>query len=779
MIHEKIQLSGSVSSIASATPHRLFNAQLNQTPIRVALGGGFLPRRCGIATFTADVFASLKSAFPTAKIDVYAMSPEGEDICFAPAVCGIIRENQPDSFVAAALAIEKSQADIVWLQHEFGLYGGPAGDNILELINAVSAPLMVTLHTVLEDPDPDQRRVMERIVDRASKIVVMSETACEQLRRVYGASETQVALIEHGVPDRPFGRGEQFKNKYDANGNNVLMTFGLLSPGKGIEAVIEAMPAVINQHPETLYFVVGATHPNLIAQQGESYRERLQTIAERLGVGDRIRWVNEFLEIDELLEMIEMADIYVTPYLGAGQATSGTLSYALALGKAVISTPYTHAKELLSEGHGVLVPFNDAGAIAGTVNHLLDHPEEMAQLRSRAYAKGRRMIWPEFAAKSMESILDIKNGARCKVPHIGTAPPSFSGVVRLTDATGILQHSCFSVPDRAHGYCIDDNARALLLMNRIGRPNMAEADRLAHIYAAFLQHAWNPDTKRFRNFMGFARNWLEDVGSEDSNGRTLWTLGATVAEARPDGLARWATRLFNDAAELTFTFQSPRAIAFAALGAVSVLGKNPAHQAAGRIAVFAAERLVRRLKASSRSGWMWFEPVLAYDNCRLPEALIRIGTLRDNQELIAQGMDALNWITALQQSPRGDFRPVGSDSFGRIEALPLPFDQQPVEAWAMIDAAAAAFEATRDDRWLAVASNAHAWFFGKNDRNRPLVNSALGTCHDGLNAQGINRNEGAESMLAFQLGDLAWRALHADHARCDYQEVAANDRIVA
>ena len=727
---------------------------------RIALIGGFTPRRCGIATFTADIHASITSAFPDAAVDVYAMAPVANDIDFAAPVRGVIVENDADSFIAAAAAIEASCANVVWLQHEFGLFGGYAGDKILELIDRIAAPLMVTLHTVMPDPDADQLRVMRRLVARASKLIVMSDRAALLLRNVFGADAKQIVLIPHGVPDRPFGRSAKFKAEFGFAGRQVIMTFGLLSQGKGIEAVIAALPEIVAEHPDVLYCIVGATHPNLIALEGEAYRERLKSLAAELGVDDHIHWIDAFLETDALLDLIEAADIYVTPYHGANQATSGTLSYALALGKAIVSTPYAHAVELLADDHGVLVPFNDSTTLALEIGALLDAPDRLQAMQERAYFRGRSMIWPEFAAQCMTVVtatqIDEKSRYAAPSPTLG-----IEGLLRICDSTGILQHSIFSVPDRSHGYCVDDNARALMLMNRIGDHAEPHRSRLTDVFASFVQSAWNDEAGEFRNFMGYARNWLESAGSEDSCGRALWALGATAHEGRTASLRAWARGLFNRTAFSARDFGSPRAAAFAMLGADYVLASDHDDTTAQSILGNGAEFLITRLSETRRAEWPWFESVLAYDNCRMPEAMIRAGVRLDRPDLLKCGLETLTWVLDLQISPAGRFRPIGSDSFGFEFTAPRPFDQQPVEAWAAIDAASAAFDATRDARWLASANLAYAWFLGANDRGVAVADPLTGSCQDGINPRGLNLNEGAESVLAYQLASCALNSLIA------------------
>ncbi len=723
----------------------------------IALIGGFTPRRCGIATFTADIYASLKTAAPGLDVDVYALTPALDHTPFDAAVSGMIVAEDRASFIAAAHRINASGAEMVWLQHEFGLFGGPAGDMILELVERIAAPLIVTLHTVIPDPDPAQMKVMRRLIARAAKLIVMSERArLLLLSTTYGAAREQIELIPHGVPDRPFGRSDVFKAKFDFTGRQLLLTFGLLSPGKGIEAVINALPAIVADHPDVLYCIAGATHPNLIEREGEAYREGLQQIAAFLGVERHIHWIDAFVETGELLDLIEAADIYVTPYPGAAQSTSGTLSYAMALGKAVVSTPYAHAVELLADDRGVLVPFNDSAAIAREIGALLDDPERTRALQARAYDHGRAMIWPEFAARSLDV---IRSTCRKHATTSANKPVGIDGLLRICDDTGILQHSIHDVPDRAHGYCVDDNARALMLINRLGAGAEPHRSRLAPVFAGFVQSAWNEEAGNFRNFMSFGRNWLEDKGSEDSCGRTLWALGATAHEGKSEGLRRWARGLFETAAPSAAGFGSPRATAFAMLGADYLLAADPAHETARSILSNGADRLLSLFGQVRRADWPWFETMLAYDNCRLPEAMIRAGKRLTRSDAMACGIEALHWLIARQTSPAGHFRPVGSDSFGHDFEAPRPFDQQPVEVWAAIDACAAAFDATGEAIWPRHARLAYAWFAGGNDRGLAVGDPLTGTCRDGINPRGLNLNEGAESVLAFQLASCAMRDL--------------------
>lgn len=744
----------------------------------LALIGNFLPRKCGLATFTTDTFTALKGRFPDLKIDVYAMDDHPGLYEYPPEVTLSIPEQDRRAYTDAARAIEESGAQAIWLQHEYGIFGGPAGEHILALLDRVSVPVIVTLHTILEKPSADERRVMEGLLRRAAKVVVMAERGREILERVYGASARNIVMIPHGVPDRDFVNPDTLKPRFGWEGRKVVLTFGLLAPNKGIETIIDALPAVVEAQPDVLYVVLGATHPNLVAHEGEAYRDRLKALAAERGVADHVDFIDAFLEHDELIDYLQAADIYATPYTNPAQITSGTLSYAIGVGKAVISTPYVHATEILGDGHGVLVDFGDSAAFAREIGNLLGSDRNRTRLSERAYARGRTMIWPKLAEVAMREIDEMVKAKPRRLIGGGLsfAPlaPDFSAVERMSDSTGMLQHSIYSVPDRRHGYCIDDNARALILVSRMANMSDEDKDRWMTVYASFIQYAWNPEAGRFRNFMNFDRTWCEETGSEDSNGRTLWALGVTARDASVRKHRDWAVSMFDLTASLALDLGSPRAQAFAMLGAAAVLEAYPGHTLARTILTRFSGALLALVEEARRPEWQWFEIVLAYDNARLPEALIRAGVALERADLLACGLETLDWIVARQTSPEGRFRAVGTESFGRAYAEPLPFDQQPLEAQATIDACAAAFDATREKRWIEDANRAYRWYLGQNDLDMPLATVQDGGCFDGLMPTGLNRNQGAESILALQLASctISGLSLRAE-------SVAGPDRAVA
>ena len=744
---------------------------------KLAMIGNYLPRMCGLATFTTDCHNAMRDRFPDVQVDVYAMDDHPGRYAYPPAVTSAIAQDELSAYVAAARAIETSGAQAIWVQHEYGIYGGTAGDYLLTLLDRTTLPVIVTLHTILEKPNADERRVMEALLRRAARVVVMAERGRDILRRVYGASPRQVAMIPHGVPDRALLDPAVLKPRFGWAGRQVILTFGLLAPNKGIETIIEAMPAIAARHPNVLYTVLGSTHPNLVAHEGEAYRDRLKALAADLGVASNVSFIDEFFAHDQLIDYIQAADIYATPYNNPAQITSGTLSYAIGVGKAVISTPYVHATEILADGHGVLVDFGDVAAFAREIDRLLTSDRDRQRLMQRAYERGRTMIWPRLAEAMMHEIGGIVAARPRRLvksaPVVRPLIADFAAVERMSDATGMYQHAIYSVPDRRHGYCIDDNARALILTASM-ELEPALRDKWMTIYASFVQYAWNPDVRRFRNFMRFDRSWCEDEGSEDSNGRTLWALGVTARDAVERKHRDWAVMMFDMTASMAFELGSLRAQAFAMLGAAAMLESRPGHELAAQVLERFPDGHLELLAEARRPDWTWFEIVLAYDNARVPQALIAAGRALKRDDYVRQGLETLRWIVDKQTSPEGRFRAVGSESFNRPYAEPLQFDQQPLEAHATVEACAEAYAASGDQRWMDEAERAYGWFLGANDLDLPLATAADGGCFDGLMPTGINRNQGAESILALQLASCAISGL-AKAA----QSVAGPARVVA
>jgi glycosyltransferase involved in cell wall biosynthesis len=709
---------------------------------------------------------------------IVAMNDEGHDYVYPASVGWQVREQKTEDYQAAARFLNAGPYDVVSLQHEFGIFGGDAGSHVLTLLTDLAMPIVTTMHTVLAEPSAIQRRVLGEIVDVSTAVVVMAEKARELLQTVYAVAPDKIQIIPHGIPDCDFVDSSASKLARGFGGRAVILTFGLISPNKGIEIMIDAMPEILRSRPDAVYVVLGATHPNLVRREGEAYRNRLRERTRQLGIEEQVVFLDQFVDQATLVNFISMCDVYVTPYLNEAQMTSGTLAYSFGVGKAVVSTPYWHARELLAEGRGILVPFGDSRATGQAIAALLTDDGRRQRLGREAYAYSRSMTWPrtaerylgEFARAVERYRRDSRRASTVTAGESNRVIPEMclTHFVSMCDDTGLFQHAVRSVPDRTHGYCVDDNARALLVacaLNAAGEQRLSEV--LTARIAAFVQHAWNPDTRRFRNFMGFDRRWLEECGSEDSHGRTLWALGECARSDARKSRRGWATALFAEAAPPVADFHSPRAWAFTLLGLEAFRVADSVDARTVELQHLLADRLVALLAAVETPDWVWFEESLAYDNARLPQALIATGTSTGRQSYVAAGVRSLRWLMTMQTASSGVFRPVGSQSFGRQRQRPRPFDQQPLEATATIAACLAAWRAGGDPMWRAHAVRAFGWFLGNNDLSTSLVDLETGSCRDGLHPGRANENRGGESVVSYLLGLAQIRALdrYAAHPR--------------
>jgi glycosyltransferase involved in cell wall biosynthesis len=759
-------------------------------PTRIAFVGNYLPRQCGIATFTTDLCAALTVEYGEGRLFAIPVNDPDSSYQYPEQVRLELEQEDLASYERAAEFLNFNGNDLVCLQHEYGIYGGVAGGHVLTLLRKLKMPVVTTLHTVLRDPNPDQRAVLVEIARLSDRLIVMSEQAAEFLRDVYSVPNGKLDIIPHGVPDFQFMDPNYFKDRFGTEGKSVLLTFGLLSPNKGIENVIRAMPAILARHPNVVYIVSGVTHPHIRRRDGERYREELQALAEQLGVSSNLILVNRFVSAEELVEHVGAADIYITPYRQEAQIVSGTLAIALGAGKAIISTPYWHARELLAGKRGVLVPFENPGAIAEAVLQLLDNDGERHAMRKRAYLHSRETIWPKTARKYMASFQRARF-ERTLQPKAAQKDDAAAGaldflpalnpdhMLDLTDDTGILQHAIFNVPNSSEGYTTDDNARALIVSTLMDASQEDFGQRsnrkLSHRYLAFLWLAFNADTGRFRNFLGYDRRWLEDVGSDDSHGRALWSLGTVLGASRDAGLRGAAGRLFEAAVPATLAFTSPRAWAYCILGMQAYLDWFPGDRAIQGIRNRLANRLLDIYERSHSATWRWFEKSLSYSNARLSQALILAGWRSGNQRMIEAGIDSLKWLVAEQhRDDKEMFVPIGSNGFFIEGNEKARFDQQPVEACATIAACLEVYRLTEEGNWLEEAQRVFRWFLGKNDLQVPLYDATTGGCRDGLHPDRINENQGAESTLSFLMALLDMQKARVTNAPEQHLEMSTS-----
>ena len=732
---------------------------------KIAFVGDHLPRKCGIATFTTDLQQAVATAHPQSHCFVVAVNDFADGYSYPEEVRFEIEEQDLSSYLRAADFLNISNVDVVCVQHEFGIYGGPAGGHILAFLRELRMPVVTTLHTVLREPNADQRRVMDGLIALSTRLVVMADRGRQMLRDIYLVPAAKIDLIPHGIPDVGFVDPAYFKDLFGVEGRIVLLTFGLLSPNKGIEHVLNALPQIVAEFPEVVYIVLGATHPNELREHGEAYRTSLELVAKKNKVDKNIIFYNQFVDLENLKEFIGAADLYITPYLNEAQITSGTLAYAFGAGKAVVSTPYWHAAELLADDRGVLVPFADAAALGREVCALLGDDTRRHAMRKNAYRIGRKMIWSNAAQLYMRAFeaarLEVaapQRRVRLGSKTLDQKPRELprlklTHLLRITDSTGVFQHAIFSVPNFSEGYCSDDNARAFILAVLLAEAGEEpeQARTLATTSAAFLYHAFDAATGRFHNHMSFDRLWLDEQGSEDCHGRALWALGVGVGRSPYRSFQMMAGQLFAQALPVVAAFSSPRAWAFGLLGIHEYLRRLGGDSMVNQTRDVLTTRLMDLYARTAIPEWLWFENELSYDNAKLAHALIVSGEAMARADVLECGLGALQWLTELQTSEKGHFRPIGSNGFYRRGGERADFDQQPIEAQATVSACLAAYRVTSDFRWYERAQLAFDWFIGWNDLGVELYSPKTGGCRDGLHVDRANGNQGAESTLAYLL----------------------------
>jgi len=752
-------------------------------PSRIAVVGNYLPRQCGIATFTTDLCAAISAEYGTARLLALPVNDTEQGYDYPERVRWSLAQDDVKSYQDAAEFLNFNNIDMVCLQHEYGIFGGPAGSHILHLLRGLKMPVVTTLHTVLREPNPDQLVVMEEIAELSDRLIVMSQLSSQFLQEIFKVPGSKIDMVPHGVPDLPFLDPNFYKDRLRVEGKAVLLTFGLLSPNKGIENVIQALPQILSKHKNVAYIVAGATHPHILRREGDKYRASLQALAKEVGVESQVIFHDRFVSPEEMAEFIGAADIYITPYRYEEQVVSGTLAYALGAGKAIISTPYWHAIELLDDRRGALVPFQNPTAIANKTIELLNTPAIRHAMRKRAYLFARDMVWKKVAQGYMESFTRVRSdrmesprvqfSARATPKALDQLPElNLNHVNTLTDDTGMLQHAIFTVPNRAEGYTTDDNARALILTvllaqlgngnnndkDRFGRANSAAPD-FSRRYLSFLEHAFNPANGRFRNFLSYDRQWNAPAGSEDCHGRALWSLGTVLGRSDNQGLRSAAGRLFEFSLPAALESYSPRAGAYALLGIQEYLNSYPGDRDAQKIRSVLSRRLLEMYESIRRPDWKWFEDVAAYGNARLPQAMLVVGSAGADDRMVSGGLEALDWLLKAQHCETNHhFVPIGSQGFYHQGGEKARFDQQPIEAAGAVSACLEAYRITGDGRWRSEAWSAFNWFLGDNDLQLPLYDSTTGGCRDGLHPERANQNQGAESTLSFLM---AWLEMHS------------------
>jgi glycosyltransferase involved in cell wall biosynthesis len=742
--------------------------------MKLAFIGTFPPRECGIGTFTNNLFKSMLNGNKKSESGhegfVIALNDNNLTYEYPEEVKLTIRQEHQEDYLKAVKFINLNGTDLCILQHEFGIFGGQSGVYILPLLHRLEVPFVVTLHTILKSPSYNEKAVLVEICKMASKIVVMSHKAIEFLISIYKVPRKRIVLIEHGVPDIYFNQ-EKSKKEFKLETKKIILTFGFIGRGKGIETVIKALPKVVEKHPEVIYIVLGKTHPNVLRYSGEEYRGFLMRLVKNLQLEKHVLFLNKFISTQDLFKYLCASDIYITPYLNEAQITSGTLSYAVGVGSAVISTPYWHAVELLAEGRGKLFKFNDTKGLTNILTELIDHPDELKKLRRKAYDFGRKITWPIIGEKYValtENIL--KNDQEIIVKKdqeldLLILPPFLlNHINRLTDDTGIIQHAKFGIPNLKDGYCLDDNARALLMASMVYKEMKDNrALELMPIYLSYIHYMQNTDGT-FRNFMSFSRNFLDEVGSEDSFGRAIWALGYLLGNAPNDAFYQSGREVFFKAAPNFEKLKSIRSIANTIIGISHYLRNNSDDSMTEKLKNL-TYKLVKHYEENETPDWKWFESLLAYDNGMLPLALLHSVEILNDYKITKIALESMKFLT--RHTIKDNYLSViGNEKWYRKNEERSVYAQQPIDAMAMVLMYQQAFVVTEDREYLNLLYKSFMWFLGENDLRMSLYDFETKGCCDGFVSYGVNRNQGAESTLAYLISRLT-----VSHAYKEFQNV--------
>ncbi|MCF8378916.1 MAG: glycosyltransferase family 4 protein [Bacteroidales bacterium] len=731
--------------------------------MKLAYIGTYVPRQCGIGTFTNNLYNSMVNVkLKIGKSNegfIVAMNDPDLSYDYPEEVKLTIRQEHQRDYLKAATFINLSGADLCILEHEFGIFGGQNGVYILPLLHRLEIPLIVTLHTIIQNPTYNEKAVLIEICKMAKKIVVMSHKAIEFLTSIYNVERSKIEYIEHGVPDIQFAQ-QQSKKIFNLENKNLILTFGFIGRNKGIETAIKALPKVVEKHPEVLYLIIGKTHPNVLRHSGEEYRNFLQHLVKNLKLEDHVLFLNEYTSQQELFKYLWASDIYVTPYLNEAQITSGTLSYAVGVGSAVVSTPYWHATELLADGRGLLFNFGDSEGLSTILMELLDQPEKLISLRKNAYEYGRKIIWPKIGKKYLKLVRKTLNEnpvvfvkKETSIDPLILPPFSLSHILRLTDDTGIIQHAKFGIPNLKEGYCLDDNARALVMtvMAYKQKKDLKALD-LIPVYLSFIHYMQNKDGT-FKNLLSFNRNFLDKLGSEDSFGRTIWALGHLISCAPNDAYAQTGRMVFFDAAPNFEKLLSIRGIANTMVGMSCYLNGFPGDDTITEILRKLAFTLIRHFEENSSQKWRWFEQLLAYDNGMLPFALLKSAKILNDNKVKEVALDSMNFLSEITLKD-GYFSGIGNEEWYKKDGKRSVFAQQPVETMAMVLMFREAYNLTKDNEYLNKLFTCFMWFLGENDLRMSLFDYETTGCCDGFESYGVNRNQGAESSLAYLISHL-------------------------
>lgn len=712
------------------------------------------PRECGIATFTQDLANAFDKAFnPAIKSRVAALGDQPTSFYnYGPRVMDEIIATELGHYVKIAKKINRREdIKLINVQHEFGLFGGLWGDYIIPFLQTLEKPVIVSLHSVIASPDENLYNVMRSIAESAGALVVMNKLSAEVLVRDYGIQKSKIFLIPHGIPPTTYEPSEPNKKLLGLEGKTILSTFGLLSPNKGVEYAIRSLPKVVKRFPNVLYLVLGATHPNIRKDSGETYRNFLIQEVNRLDLGRHVKFYNKYLALEEIVQYLKATDVYISPTIDAKQSVSGTLAYALGCGRPIISTDTDYARYLVDSRNGFLVKPRSAAALGRALLQVLENPKEMRSMGNESYERSRHMIWPNVAAayfKLYQKFIHLEK-EETKLP-----PIKLDHLRRLTDDFGILHFAKYSTPEKSHGYSLDDNSRALIVSAMHYQKNPSpETLTLIRTYLNFMETLQRPDGT-FANIVSRARK-PDKTSDEDVQGRGIWALGYLGSQdGLPQEIKQKGETALKKSLGVLSRMESPRAIAFAMTGLYHHLKRHPNFYLQYRFKKL-ADRQLAFYKACSSEDWPWFEDHLTYSNSILPESLLYAYDLTKKKKYLEAAQKSLAFLSQITFEKK-HYSPIGQNGWYFRHGKRSFFDQQPEDTAHMVLTKLAAYKITGDKRHLEDAYTAFQWFLGKNHLNQVVYDEGTGGCHDGLGKNAMNLNQGAESTISYLLARLAF-----------------------
>ena len=725
----------------------------NKKEIKMLIVSSYPPRECGLATFSNDVLNSVKKVFGnTLPIEVCTLQNNNRQFNYGDEVKYTISSSSVDEYRLVAEQInERNDIGLVCIQHEFGLHGGDYGDYFLVFLLALNKPIMTVFHTVLPDPDEKRRKVVQAIVDLSNRIVVLTNKSQEILINQYGSQKSKINVIPHGTHTVLWEQKELLKNKYHFYDKIVMSNFGLISENKNIETVLHALPEIVAKHPEVIYMIIGKTHPEIIKREGEKYRHKLMNIVQEYQLENNVIFINEFLELKQLLEYLTLSDIYLFSSKDRNQAVSGTFAYALSCGCAVISTPIPHAIEAFQDGNGILLKeFDNSMEFQKAILELVENKEKRIAMGRNAYSLSNATTWENIAIKYgllFGELTNKEEDLRFNFP-----PIKLDHIKELTTDYGMLQFSKFSEPDRDSGYTLDDNARALIdMVMYYSHYQDDETLRLADIYLNFMEDIQREDGF-FNNYKDFERQLTAqnlEVNLEDANGRALWSLGYVISNRQilPINLVIRAENCWAKAFIRIYEISSPRAIAYTLKGLYYYYSVHPKESVRVYIEQL-ADRLLELYNINSEEYWCWYEDYMTYVNNVLPEAMMFSFLATGEPKYLKIATITFDFLLS-HYFMKGQLKVISNRGWFKKQNERFFYGEQPIEVATTIITLDLFYQVTGNVKYKDQLEVAFNWFLGNNHLKQIMYNPENSASYDGLEDKTVNINQGAESTLCF------------------------------